>query len=82
MHPEAQEARDAYDKALEVQKDYDHKRAELLSVALSVLAGHAASPDGACTPKHALSVAERLILMVDGKVGDRPKLLAFPDRSY
>ena len=66
-----------YYDAMETQKEYDHNRAELLSVALSIYAGHAASANGARTIGSCLSTAQRLLGLVDEKVGKRPEL---PDR--
>lgn len=76
------EERDAYDRAQEVQKDYDCKRGELIAVALSIYSGHAASPDGANTVRSCLDTAAKLIDMVDQKVGERPKLMPFPEHAF
>ena len=76
------EAREAYDKALEAQKDHDCNRGELIAVTLQIYAGHAASHDSQTTVLSALQKAQELIRRVDEKVGERPKLLPYPERDF
>jgi hypothetical protein len=71
--------RQEFNDALDRQREFDVHRGEVISVALSIYCGHAASADGATTVQNALKKALQLIDLVESKVGDRPVLPDDPE---